>query len=138
VDRVVERNEYRGAQIEALAARRAVEGLHDAVVAAVRQALRTLERARQSRRIQEEGVRVAERRVEAATLNLELGRGEIRDRLEAEDALIEARNALTEALVDHAVARLELERDTGTLLPASMLACPAVPGAATVCPPSKP
>jgi outer membrane protein TolC len=125
VDRVVEANAYRSAQVAVLAARRDVERLEDAVVASVRRAYRTLEQARQSRRIQEEGVRLAERRVEAATLNLEMGTATIRDRLEAEDALIEARDALTRAIVDHEVARLELERDTGTLLPSRMLACEA-------------
>jgi outer membrane protein TolC len=126
VDRVVEANAYRAAQVAVYAARRDVEGLSDAVVASVRRAFRTLAQTRQSRRIQEEGVRLAEQRVDQATLLLEAGQATIRDRLEAEEALIEARDALTRAIVDHEVARLELERDAGRLLPSEMLACDGV------------
>jgi outer membrane protein TolC len=139
VDRVAERNAYRSAQVAALASRRSVEGLEDSIVASVRGAYRTLESARQSRRIQEEGVRLAERRVESATLFLEAGKATIRDRLEAEEALVDARNAFTQSLVSHEIARLELERDTGTLLPAKALECAGGGGGAGVagasCPP---
>jgi len=44
-----------------------------------------------------------------------LGRADTRDVLEAEDALLGARNSVTEALVDHTIAKLEFWRDTGVL-----------------------
>jgi hypothetical protein len=110
--------------------RRSVEETEDSVVADVRRAFRTLEQARRSYDIEKEGVRIAERRAESAKISLEAGRPRttISDVLDAESALVGARNGLTSALVAHAVARLELERDTGTLN-ASILARPRVPGA---------
>lgn len=126
IERTAERNAYRAAEIEVERARRDVEGLEDDVTASVRSALRELAQARRSFEIQKEGVRLAERRVESAKLNLQAGKATIRDVLDAENALVEARNALTAALVNHAIAKLELDRDVGTL-DASILASPTVP-----------
>ena len=117
VERLAERNAYRAALVQEDRARRAVEALDDQIVVSVRSAWRTLEQAKASYAIQLEGVRLATRRVESADLQLQTRRATTRDVLEAEDALIEARNALTAALIDHAVARLDLERDTGVLRP---------------------
>lgn len=126
IERTAERNAYRAAEIDVERARREVEGLEDDVTAAVRSAMRALAQARRSYDIQREGVRLAERRVESAKLNLQAGKATIRDVLDAENALVEARNALTAALVNHAIAKLELDRDVGTL-DASILATPTVP-----------
>ena len=117
VEREAERNAFRAALVQEDRARRAVEQLDDSISVSVRRTWRTLAQARSSYEIQQEGVRIASRRVESANMNLELGRAEIRDVLEAEAALVEAKNAATAALIDHAVARLDLERDTGTLRP---------------------
>lgn len=117
VERTAERNAYRSAQIQSMRAKRAVEGLMDQVTAQVRDSLRALEQAAQSYELQEESVRLATRRVESADLNLQAGKATTRDLLEAEDALVEARNALAAALVDYAIARIEFERDAGTLRP---------------------
>lgn len=126
IERTAERNAFRAAEIDVERARRDVESIEDDVTGEVRSALRTLAQARRSFDIQKEGVRLAERRVESANLNLKAGKATIRDVLDAENSLVEARNALTAALVDHAVAKLELDRDVGTL-DASVLARPAVP-----------
>lgn len=133
IERTAERNAYRAAEIEVERARRDVESIEDDVTGEVRSALRTLAQARRSYDIQKEGVRLAERRVESANLNLKAGKATIRDVLDAENSLVEARNALTAALVDHAIAKLELDRDVGTL-DASILARPEVP-ASTPAPP---
>ncbi len=117
VERTAERNAYRAAQIQALRARRAVEGLTDQVIREVRDSWRTLEQARQSYALQEEGVRLATRRVESADLNFQAGKATTRDLLEAEDSLVQARNALAAALVDYAIALIDFERDSGTLKP---------------------
>ena len=140
LERIAERNAYRTALVQEDRARRAVEGLEDEISVAVRRAWRTLEQARTSYGIQQEGVRLATRRVESANLNLEYGKATTRDVLEAEDALIEARNALTAALIDHAVARLDLERDTGVLRPDEWTAgrAPPPPAVAPPSPPSAP
>ena len=115
LDRTPERNLWRAALIQAVRAWRGLEALEDRVAVEVRSALRSLEEAARSHAIQLEGVRLAERRVESTRLLLEAGQAQTRDVLDAENDLVEARNALTSALVDHAVARLELERAVGTL-----------------------
>lgn len=115
LERTLERNAYRTALIQAQRARREIDRTEDDVLLDVRRDHRELEQARQSYTIQKEGVRLAERRVESAKLNLQAGKAVIRDVLDAENALVSARNALTSALVEHAVARLSLERDVGTL-----------------------
>jgi outer membrane protein TolC len=116
-DRVEERNALRTARITADRARRDAEGLEDEVVREVRDAARTLDQARKSYDIQREGVRIAARRKESADLHLQRGDATTRDVLEAEDSQILAKNALTAALVDYAIALLELQRDAGTLRP---------------------
>lgn len=126
IERTAEAAAHRAAELDVERARRDVERAEDDVTAEVRQALRALAQARRSFDIQREGVRLAERRVESAKLNLQYGKATIRDVLDAENSLVQARNALTSALVDHTVARLELERDTGGL-DASVLGRPAVP-----------
>jgi outer membrane protein TolC len=115
LERTTERNQFRAALIEASRQRRAAQGLRDQVTGEVREAWRELDRARRNLTIQEEGVRLAERRVDSTNLLLEAGEATTRDRLDAENALVRARNAVTAALVDLAVARLGLERDVGLL-----------------------
>jgi outer membrane protein TolC len=48
-------------------------------------------------------------------LNLQAGRVEIRDLLEAQEDLLSAQNALTGAAVDYRLAELELQRDLDVL-----------------------
>ncbi|MDJ0973921.1 MAG: TolC family protein [Planctomycetota bacterium] len=115
LERTAERNAYVRARISAMRARRDRQRLEDLVDFQVRNAWRSLLEARRSFEIQKEGVRLSERRVESTALLLQEGSADIRDRLDAEDARVEARNRLTAALVDYALALLELERDVGTL-----------------------
>lgn len=115
LDRTAERNAWRAALIQVVRARRALEALEDRVASEVRQALRDLAAAERSYAIQLEGVRLAERRVKGTPLLLEAGQAVTRDVLDAEDDLVQSRNALTQALVDHAVARLRLELAVGSL-----------------------
>ena len=58
---------------------------------------------------------LAQRRVASTNLFLEAGRAEIRDLLEAQEALVTAQNALTAALVSYRVNELALQRDLGVL-----------------------
>jgi outer membrane protein TolC len=60
-------------------------------------------------------VQINERRVEEAELRAELGLGNIQDTVDAQNDLINARTALSGALVDHNVAKLALWRDIGML-----------------------
>lgn len=115
LERTAERNAYRNSLIALEQAVRDAQGLEDQVKLAVRDSLRDLLQARESHQIQAQAVTVAERRVESTELFLQAGRAEIRDVLEAQEALISAQNALTAALVSYRVAELELQSDMGVL-----------------------
>lgn len=116
VDRLSERNALRQTQIARQAAARALDLARDDVILDVRRACRTLEQARESYEIQERSAALAERRVDSTQMLLQAGRATQRNVLDAEDALLRARNALTGALVTHTIAGLEFGRDIGTLV----------------------
>jgi outer membrane protein TolC len=81
----------------------------------VRQAYRQLEEAAERYRIQRNNLELAEKRVESTTLLLEAGRLTTRDVLESQDALLEAQNNVTDALVAHSIAKLNFFQDVGIL-----------------------
>ncbi|HUU22542.1 MAG TPA: TolC family protein [Phycisphaerae bacterium] len=115
LERTAERNAYRNSFITLERATRDVQALEDQIKLQVRDALRKLLQGRESYLIQAQSVTVARRRVESTGLFLEAGRAQIRDVLEAQEALVSAQNALTAALVNYRVAELELQRDMGAL-----------------------
>ena len=108
LDRKAERNAYRSSLISLDAARRDAELAADAIKAEVRDAFRQAENARKGYAIQRGAIQLAKRRVESATLNLDAGRADTRDALEAQEALVNTENAATAALIDFTLARLEL------------------------------
>jgi len=115
LDQLTERNAYRRQLIAwERQARAWVLGV-DRAREAVRAGLRRLAEARKRHQIQGRSVDLAARRVDSTTLLLQAGRAAIRDLLEAQEALVQARNAQTRALVDYHLARLELLRDIGGL-----------------------
>jgi outer membrane protein TolC len=115
LDRLRERNSYRASlinferQIRSLA--QALDSLREDVLSG----LRDLKRAQQSYIIQRNAVELANRRVESATILLQAGRVQIRDLLEAQNAQVQARNALTQNLVDYHLVRLRLLIDVGVV-----------------------
>lgn len=115
LERTSERNSYRNALIGYEQAVRAMQEAEDSVKLDVRNVLRDLLEARESIKIQAESVRVAQRRVDSTDLFLQAGRAEIRDLLEAQNALNSAQNALTNAVVNYRIGELELQRDLGVL-----------------------
>jgi len=115
LDRKAERNAYREALIALEQQRRAHENEVDSVKLDVREAYRQLRRQAESYRIQKNSVRLARKRVESTSLLLEAGRVQTRDLLESQDALLQAQNDLTAALVAHTVAKLTFFRDIGLL-----------------------
>jgi outer membrane protein TolC len=115
LDRLRERNLYRSSLINYERQIRALSLALDQVRNDIRQSLRTLDQAHQTFQIQQRAVQVADRRLEAANLLLEAGRAEMRDLLEAEAAQLQARNALTQALIDYHVARYQFLRNMGIL-----------------------
>ncbi|MCA9302736.1 MAG: TolC family protein [Phycisphaerales bacterium] len=115
IERTAERNEYRNALIAYEQTVRSLQEVEDSVKLDVRSVLRDLLEARETIRIQAEAVRVAQRRVDSTDLFLQAGRAEIRDLLEAQNALNSAQNALTSAVVNYRIGELELQRDLGVL-----------------------
>jgi outer membrane protein TolC len=115
LDKKTERNAYRRALIELERQQRQYENDADTVKLDVRQAYRELERAAESYRIQRNSLDLAQKRVESTMLLLEAGRLTTRDLLDAQDALLQAQNSLTAALVSHAIAKLSFFRDVGIL-----------------------
>jgi outer membrane protein TolC len=115
IDRLPERNAYRAALVSLEAAERAAEELADVIAADIRLALRDTETTRETYTLQRGAVVLAERRVESARLRLDAGRATTRDILEAQEALLDAQNRATAALIDHRLAQLALFRDMEVL-----------------------
>ena len=74
-----------------------------------------MQEKRESYKIQQNSLDLARRRVDSTTMLLQAGRADMRDMLDAQESLIDAQNALVEALTDHAIARLQFYRDIGSL-----------------------
>jgi outer membrane protein TolC len=115
LERTAEANAYRDSYVQLEQAVRAAQVLEDQIKLQVRDQLRNLEQARASLKVQNQAVKLAERRVRGAALNLEAGRAAIRDLLEAQESLLTAQNGLTGAMIDYRLAELRLQRDLGTL-----------------------
>lgn len=114
-ERTSERNSYRNALIGYEQTVRSLQDAEDSVKLDVRNVLRNLLEFRETIKIQAEAVRVAQRRVDSTNLFLQAGRAEIRDLLEAQNALNSAQDALTNAVVNYRIGELELQRDLGVL-----------------------
>lgn len=113
--RTAQRNAYRDSFIALERATRQVQELEDQIKVEVRNAQRVLRQARQTMVIQARSVELAQRRVDSTELFLQAGRAQIRDVLEAQEALVSARDGLTSAVVTYRLAELELQRDMGVL-----------------------
>lgn len=115
LDRKGERNSYRSALIARNRAARTVEQQEDEIKLEVRESWRTLDQAKRNYEISEIGVKLAERRVEEQNLLAELGRAKAQDQVDAQNALIDSKNQLTQALVSHTIARLQFWNNMGIL-----------------------
>jgi outer membrane protein TolC len=114
-ERTAEQDAYRNRYIILERAVRDFQELEDNIKLQVRDELRSLLEARENSRIQTQAVELATHRVKSAELFLQAGRAQMRDVLEAQEALLSAQNALTAALVNYRVSELELQRDMGVL-----------------------
>ncbi len=114
-ERTAEQNAYRDSYIALERAVRDVQELEDQIKLQLRNTLRNLLEAREGFRIQAQAVELAGNRVKSAELFLQAGRAQMRDVLEAQEALVLAQNALTAALVNYRVSELDLQRDMGVI-----------------------
>jgi len=115
LDRKTERNAYVQTLINLQQQQRQYTLSEDRVILDVRQAYRELDEAAARYKIQQNSLELANSRVDSTQLLLDAGRGITRDLLEAQDALRDAENALTDALVAHAIAKLNFYKDIGLL-----------------------
>ncbi|MFT7490350.1 MAG: outer membrane protein TolC, partial [Candidatus Promineifilaceae bacterium] len=115
LERSSESRAYRESLLGLQSTVRSYQASEDGVKRDVRNGLRQLDRARENVKTQVKAIRLAEKRVRSTDLFLQAGRVEIRDVLEAEDALLSAQNGLNEALVRFRIAELSLQRDLGLL-----------------------
>ncbi len=115
LERVEQRNSYRIALIALERQQRQYDLDVDILKLQVRDAHRLLLETAERFRIQKNSLELAERRVDSTRLLLDAGRATTRDLLESQDALLEAQNAVTAALVAHLDAKLSFFRDVGIL-----------------------
>ena len=110
-----ERNAYESAVRAVDNAERAFAIKEDAMRQLIRDDIRSLNSAWNSYVIQSEALEVAARRVRSTTLFQQAGRSSTRDLLEAEAALLSARNSVVGAIVEYRMAGLKLRRDMSVL-----------------------
>ena len=112
-DRRRERNAYRRALITLEQCRRALQEEEDAIKNEVRAGYRDLVAARVLYENKVEAYKTACMRVAANDLFMQAGRSSMRDILEAESALLTARNALCSAVIDWRMSDLTLRNAMG-------------------------
>jgi outer membrane protein TolC len=115
LDRVRERNSYRTAQLGLARARRDLEEFEDQLRVSIQGSFRELERRGQSLEIQRQIIVDQTKNLRIAELRFERGEIPNRDVVEANQALLEAQNALIDEQVAYEIARLQLLRDLGIL-----------------------
>lgn len=114
-DRKRERNSYRATLISFESQLRTLTLVLDELMENIQRGLRTLAQRRQNYEIQRNALMLANRRVASTTLLLQAGRVDVRDVSDAQDAQINAENALVAALVDYQEVRMQLALDIGAL-----------------------
>ncbi len=115
LDQKAERNAYREALITLEQQQREYDNDVATVKLDIRQAYRQLREAEERYRIQKNSLELAQKRVDSTAMFLKTGRARTRDLLESQDALLEAQNELTDALIGHTIAKLNFFRDIGVL-----------------------
>jgi outer membrane protein TolC len=115
LDKKADRNAYQAALIAEQTAARELDLAQENVRRALRNDWRDLETAQKQYEIAQTGITLSDRLLDNERLLNELGRGSTRDLVDAQQDLIEARDALTAALISHNIARLNLWKDMGIL-----------------------
>ena len=113
--RTSERNAYRESLISLEKSVRAYQSQEDTIKRDVAQKLRDMLEKRERISIQFIALGLAERRVRSTDLLLQSGRAEIRDVLDAQEALLSAQNTLLSAVTGYRIDELELQETLGVL-----------------------
>lgn len=117
INRINERNNYRSALIQFESDIRSLSRTYDNLNNLISLRIRQVNQFKQNYEIQRNAVKLAENRVEGNQLRLQAGTVIFRRLSESQDALIDAQNAVTDALIDYLEARLQLYTDIGTINP---------------------
>lgn len=115
LDRKAERNAYRESLISLEQTQRDFENDRDNIELEVRDALRALNAEAEGYRIQKMALELAEDRLEAQKMLLDVGQSNVRLLLESEGDLLAAQNDVIRSLVEYTIARLSFYRDIGVL-----------------------
>jgi outer membrane protein TolC len=115
LDRKTQRNNYRRTLIELERQQRQYGEDIDRIKLAVRGAYRRLRETADRYKIEKNSLKLAEERVEMNKVLLDAGRVTTRILLISQDALLEAQNNVTRALIDHLDAKLSFYRDVGIM-----------------------
>jgi outer membrane protein TolC len=115
LDRVPEQNIYRKAMITLSRRQREYEQATDMVRLEVHNAYRDLIEAADRYKVQSEAYELARQRYNKNLTLLKYGRASSRRVLNAQNNLVNAQNASTQALVDFSIASLNFYRDAGVL-----------------------
>ncbi|MHC4166123.1 MAG: TolC family protein [Planctomycetota bacterium] len=115
LDRKAERNAYRESLISLEQQRRDYEDARDNIELEVRDALRALDAEAEGYRIQKIALELAEDRLEAQKMLLDVGQSNVRLLLESEGDLLAAQNDVIRSLVEFTIAGLSFYRDIGVL-----------------------
>lgn len=108
LDRIPLRNAYRSQLITFDQTLRAREQAEDQLTANVRRSLRDIQAALDTFQIQTVAVKLAGQRVEATTDLFRAGRAPALDKLDAQDSFLRSQLNRNAAIVDYAIARLQL------------------------------
>ena len=115
LDRKSERNAFRQSLITLERQKRSLTLAQDNIKQQVRDSYRSLNQAKESYEIQKIAVKLATKRVESTQLLLDAGRVETRDVLDSQADELDAKNALTSAIVDHTIAKMNFLLDIEAL-----------------------
>jgi hypothetical protein len=115
VDRVAERNSYRESIINFHRAQRNFQTLRDQIAVSARDALRTIQSAEQTLRIQKLGIDLARRRLDYANELLKQGKSTALDVVDAQSSLLDASSSYETARAQLQISLLQYLQATGTL-----------------------
>lgn len=115
LDQKPARNALREAQVLQQRAERTLELAEENIRKQVRASWRNLEVARKQYAIAQDALKLSEGRLELETALYQADRGNSRDLIDAQTALITARDQITSSLIAHTIARIQLYRDIGVL-----------------------
>ena len=110
-----ERNNYRRTLIRFDSSARSLSQTHDELNILIKLRMREIEQFKKNYKIQVGALKLAKNRVEGNRLRLKAGNLLFRRLSESQDALIDAQNAVTDALVDYQESRLRLYEELGIL-----------------------